>query len=741
MNPQHRTPDEVRRAYHSGFKSGKMIKPENLLTPALRGLVDRQITLDTAKYPPPAVVTLRTDVGGWGTDINGTFANGRWSFVLPGNAFRASFQMKFVLDGTFWMLGDNVQIDDNQRDCALNDAGVSFAYQLRFKTNRWRPNCVITLRNSVDGWGRDLYGVFRDGAWSFELDRAYYPSSLEAKLVCGQSVFMNGANLVLTAAGPNLDLDDQQVTFSAEPDAYVHGYDNFLPIATPLEPLTLRSVGREDEHFDVVIVGSGTGGGTLANDLSNRGARVLVLEAGGVRYPVHFNELPRSEVDIEGRDQLGHYVNQCCQGNYWFLMGAHFNLGGRSIYWSGVIPRMQDWELREVWPAEVRDYLTLAPPAGDSGYDLAEKLMRKQKTLGPFQDKASSFLQSQLGQSFIVSELPRSMHQPDIDGYGHLQNVIERSTGCFSTADLLLDSLGFTDKAGRDNLRVNLQHLATRIETSGKTATAVVCQDLAGNTERRYRGNVIVLACGSLESPKLAINSNLTDPSAKMGRGLTDHPAYFYKIYHELPTVGNLGWLGDPKGHAKIMIQRSPADKDHHAYHIELLINSKYWDTRHSDDQLWTDLIDNGQPSRVEIKFIFDSLLVEENHITCHGAGEKIDVCVVPNPSADHYKAEMVEVRNQILGALGITGLSTTWNCWEWSEGIYGTVNHAGGTLRMSDNGSGVVDQDLKFLGYDNLYCCDVSVFPSIPAANPSLTLAALALRLSKTIIGRLPTK
>jgi choline dehydrogenase-like flavoprotein len=37
----------------------------------------------------------------------------------------------------------------------------------------------------------------------------------------------------------------------------------------------------------------------------------------------------------------------------------------------------------------------------------------------------------------------------------------------------------------------------------------------------------------------------------------------------------------------------------------------------------------------------------------------------------------------------------------------------------------------LKFEGYSNLYCCDVSVFPTVPAANPSLTLVALALRLA----------
>jgi choline dehydrogenase-like flavoprotein len=45
-----------------------------------------------------------------------------------------------------------------------------------------------------------------------------------------------------------------------------------------------------------------------------------------------------------------------------------------------------------------------------------------------------------------------------------------------------------------------------------------------------------------------------------------------------------------------------------------------------------------------------------------------------------------------------------------------------------------VVDEDLRFRGFDNLYVCDLAVFPSAPAANPSLTLAALALRLGDQI-------
>lgn len=63
-------------------------------------------------------------------------------------------------------------------------------------------------------------------------------------------------------------------------------------------------------------------------------------------------------------------------------------------------------------------------------------------------------------------------------------------------------------------------------------------------------------------------------------------------------------------------------------------------------------------------------------------------------------------------------------------EAKLGGVAYEVGTLRMGEPG-GVVDSDLRYRGYDNLYVCDLSVLPSSLAGNPSLTLAALADRLA----------
>jgi len=67
-----------------------------------------------------------------------------------------------------------------------------------------------------------------------------------------------------------------------------------------------------------------------------------------------------------------------------------------------------------------------------------------------------------------------------------------------------------------------------------------------------------------------------------------------------------------------------------------------------------------------------------------------------------------------------------------------GGVAHEVGTLRLAENAAGVVDTDLKFLSYTNLYACDLSVFPTSPAANPTLTLCALAIRLADHLKSKL---
>ena len=585
-------------------------------------------------------------------------------------------------------------------------------FYVKFRTQSYRPNHLVTIRNSADGWGQDIYGAYYQGEWVFFLEKSRYRNGLEMKFVLDRQAWMNGFNLHLQPSGEHI-FTEQSVAFDSPPPRYKHGYDNLRTDTSKLQQDAVPGNTDESVEYDVVVIGSGMGGGVLADALSDAGQRVLVLEAGSLLYPTHITNLPGDWSRVPSHHQVGHFTNEPGSG---FLFGVQLNFGGRSVFWSGLIPRMHAWELAS-WPQNVRAYL-----AGAQGYPRAEKLMRKQKTLGRFQKQMVSEMKTAFSDHH-VEDLPRSRHQPNLDNQGALENVTEASTGTFSTASLLLDSLSFNGPAGRDNLTINLNHLVTRIETAGNKATAVICQDLAGNVERRYRGKQIVLAAGSLETPRIAMRSALADPQQKIGIGLTDHPAFFSNLYELKSSSPYAGF----ENHAKVMLYHKQAASTQHPYNAELLVNPKYWDTAHADDDVWKQEVGSDQRTMARLQFVFASPLDDRNRIFHRGEGQKLGVKVHPNLSGSTLFNEVSDLRNSILSFLQAH--------FNPNDGMHfgneGTVHHAGGSMRMSGNHTGVVDENLRMEAYDNLYVCDVSVFPMIPAANPSLTVAALALRLA----------
>ena len=586
--------------------------------------------------------------------------------------------------------------------------------KIRFETLQYAPNHVVTIRGQSEGWTNDTYGTYRDGAWEFFFEIPSLPPTLVFKFMLDGEHWMLGADLSVST---NLDhsFNESAIHFPAAVSRFLHGYDNFHVDRTKLAQDGVPRNTREDILYDVIIIGSGMGGGSLADALSDAGIKTLVLEAGGLTLPTHMNNLPGDWSRTANHHKVGHFVNEPGSD---FLPGVHLSLGGRSVYWSGLIPRMHEWEMA-FWPEPVRSFLK------QDGYEPAERLLRKTRRLGPFQDQVVAKLKVDLP-DWHVEDLPRSVAQPFLNDAGQLGNIVQDSTGMFSTADLLLASMGYAEPAGRANLTINLGHLVTHIDTIGTQATAVVCQDLLGNTTRKYRGKFIVLAAGSVESPRIALNSGLSDPAAKLGVGLTDHPAFFSAAY----DIPNGSPFSGEKRHAKVFVFKKTATFQDHPFNVEVLINPDLWHVRNSDDNL----VPTPNPSKIKMTFSFASLLNDSNRLSSHGVGKKLSVKVNRNPAGEAHFDAARNARNAILASLGIPFTANE----GMGYGDQGTVHHAGGTMRMSGNATGVVDTNLKFEAYDNLYCADPSVWPFIPAANPSLTLVALSLRLADHLRSRI---
>ena len=137
-----------------------------------------------------------------------------------------------------------------------------------------------------------------------------------------------------------------------------------------------------------------------------------------------------------------------------------------------------------------------------------------------------------------------------------------------------------------------------------------------------------------------------------------------------------------------------------------------------------------------EIVFQYHAELVAGNFIALSGSDPADPVNInmqAAQPSIDLLN-EADEIAQEVFAAYNAQPVLNE-DGWPGLQlANLGNVAHEVGTLRITDAQDGVVDADLKFLGYDNLYACDNSVFPVSPAANPSLTLAALAIRLAEQL-------
>jgi choline dehydrogenase-like flavoprotein len=90
------------------------------------------------------------------------------------------------------------------------------------------------------------------------------------------------------------------------------------------------------------------------------------------------------------------------------------------------------------------------------------------------------------------------------------------------------------------------------------------------------------------------------------------------------------------------------------------------------------------------------------------------------------------------IGALGIGRMRIDLDDPEYWPPIVGGGSHHMGTTRMhNDQRRGVVDRNCKVHGIDNLYVTGGSVFPTSGAANPTLTIVALTLRLADHLKSR----
>src|SRR5262245_64697716 len=93
-----------------------------------------------------------------------------------------------------------------------------------------------------------------------------------------------------------------------------------------------------DERYDVVIIGSGAGGGTMARALASSGRRILVIER-GTSFPRHADNWDPGVVWVEQRYRSKERWLRSRAGT--FQPNTHYGIGGNTKFWGSVLYRLR----------------------------------------------------------------------------------------------------------------------------------------------------------------------------------------------------------------------------------------------------------------------------------------------------------------------------------------------------------------------------------------------------------------
>jgi choline dehydrogenase-like flavoprotein len=303
-----------------------------------------------------------------------------------------------------------------------------------------------------------------------------------------------------------------------------------------------------DDEGAVVIIGSGAGGGTLAHELTRRGIKVVLLEAGKRQSLATFTQVPGDAFGqltwLDPRTQSGNWT--VVQDYPTLPSWTCKTVGGTTVHWTGATPRLKPWELKarttygEVPGSSLIDW----PIAYDEllrYYELAERRMGTTRRNGvPGLPASNNFKvmyngARRIGYRRVHTGYMAINPRPADDRALCIQQGF-CVQGCKTGAkwSTLYTEIPRAEATG--NLDLRIESMATRIEhRADGRVTAVVYRDPRG-IEQRQKARLICVACNSVETPRLLLLSD----SARFPHGLANSRGQVGRNYCH--HVGGFVW-------------------------------------------------------------------------------------------------------------------------------------------------------------------------------------------------------
>lgn len=506
------------------------------------------------------------------------------------------------------------------------------------------------------------------------------------------------------------------------------------------------------DSYDIIIIGSGAGGGTLAHALAGTSARVLVLERGDF-VP---QEPENWDPDAVWRDLRYRADERWLDGHdKVFRPYTHYCVGGNTKFWGAVLYRLREEDFGELvhadgvspaWPISYRDLEPYYDRAerlyqvrGDSEDDPTEPPRRPFPFPAvPHEGKTAALVEGLRQQGLHPTPLPLGVLRPgEPDGCQLCRTCNSFPCRALSKSDA--DVCCVRPIAG-SNVELWTHAYVTRLETDATGRTVVAAEVVKDGETLRLTASTFVVSCGAVNSAALLLRSaserhpdGLGNSSGLVGRRYMAHIATMISAV-KLGDYNNVSFqktiaindfylkgrdvdypLGQiqSQGHIHpVMIQMAaPADYQPLAISIPQWFYAAAWTS-------WS----------TEWLAMTEDLPHEENRVTLTETGH---IRLTYHLSNEVAHQRLVDEVSRMLKGLGYHFIKPV------SFGVGNTTHQCGTVVFGEDPAASVLDPFCKAHDVDNLYVVDASFFPSSAAVNPGLTIAAQALRVGDHLKSR----
>ena len=517
------------------------------------------------------------------------------------------------------------------------------------------------------------------------------------------------------------------------------------------------------DHYDLIVIGSGPGGASLAHRLAPTGKRILILERG--------DYLPRSEKNWNSQavfvDALyqAHETWTNSAGDA-FSPALHYYVGGNSKVYGAALFRLRERDFGEVTHGGG------ISPAWPLGYDVfepyytqAERLfhVHGQRGEDPLEPWASApYPHPPVSHEPKIAELAKNLggiglhpfHLPlgilldEKDGKPTPTSICIRCS-FFDGFPCLLNGKADAQVICIDptlarypNVTLLTNAYVSKLDTdpSGHTVSSVrvTCE----GREEHYSADIVVVACGALSSALLLLRSansahpdGLANGSGQLGRNYMRHnmsvlmavmPELNDTVFQKTLAFSDYYFHGEDWDYPLGLVQMCASSHSDQIrgealpQWLEWLPEMPFEEiARHSMD-FWLQAEDLPHP---------------ENRIYYRDGKVHLDLTPTNAEALPRLERKLKDVLNRA----GHNAIFLHRSLYLGKNiPVSGTAHQAGTARFGTDPATSVLDLDCKAHELDNLYIADASFFPSIGAVNPTLTIIANALRVADRIAERL---